>query len=364
MQKFLYLSCFLFFFSFLGNSQSVFINEVNYSAQNPLERGIEIVNLNETNLSGWKIYLYNSSGVPYDTIPLFSPSFFNPNQLESNIIIFVDVMMLSTNNGSGVVLTDDKETVVQYLTYCGGERLAHSGPAEGMTSTNIGCQDSENTPQLVGSGYDLSHFIWTTDNTKSSGDININQTFEAAPTTANVLPVEWLDFTATAQKTGILLTWATANEYDNDHFILERSQNGRTFEVAEYIKSKGDNTSEQHYQFLDTKANRGINYYRISQKDVNGKIDTYRIIEVQFENAGELNIYPNPAVNDIVIDLPITAETVQVDIFDRTGKLVLTQATSADNGLLNMQVDGLPSGHYILVVRTAEQLFNKTLIKQ
>lgn len=364
MLKFIHLAYFFLFFCFLGNSQTVFINEVKYLAEDPMDRGIELVNLNDTNLTDWKIYLYNSSGIPYDTINLVSPSSNNPFQDESNVIIFVDVMMLSTNSGSGVVLTDKNGVVVQYLTYCGGVQLGQSGPATGVISTDIGCQDGDNTPQLVGSGYELSQFQWTTNNVQSTGDINEGQSFETAPTSAGFLPVEWVNFTAIAQKTGVALEWITGTESDNDYFILERSEDGRNFEVVKHIESQGDNTSEQHYQYLDTKANRGINYYRISQKDLSNKIDTYKIIEVTFEHVGDINIYPNPAINDIIINLPVTAEHATINVFDRTGKLVMTQDTSADNGLVNMQVTALPAGYYMLVVIAGDQVFSKKLVKK
>lgn len=362
MYKLLHLAYFLFFFTFFSYGQTVFINEVRYLVEDSADRGVEIVNLSDTDLAGWELILYNSSGMPYGTIDLAGSSILTPNQDESNVIIFVDIMMLSINSGSGIVLRDANGHIVQYLSYC-GEQAGQEGPAAGMTATNIGCQEGNNTPQLIGEGYELNNFDWTV-NTLSPGDINIGQLFITAPNTAPFLPVEWVSFTATSQKTGILLEWVTGTEEDNQHFILERSQNGRDFEVVEYIESQGQSSHTQYYEFLDAKAARGINYYRISQKDFSGEIETYKIIEARLAQHIAIQIYPNPVVNDVVVDLPIIDEAISIEIFDVVGKRVFQTKENANNGLLNLNLASLNTGTYILVVNTATEVFSQKLVKR
>ena len=43
------------------------------------------------------------------------------------------------------------------------------------------------------------------------------------------VPVTLLSFTASPQKNAVFLFWQTAAEYQNDHFAIERSINGRDF---------------------------------------------------------------------------------------------------------------------------------------
>jgi hypothetical protein len=81
-----------------------------------------------------------------------------------------------------------------------------------------------------------------------------------------VLPVTLVSFTAKAGVEGIQLRWLTANEYDFDRFVIEKSLNaGKTF--VEIDSVKGGNSS---YVFTDKSAGKGMNYYRLKIIDLDG----------------------------------------------------------------------------------------------
>jgi hypothetical protein len=46
------------------------------------------------------------------------------------------------------------------------------------------------------------------------------------PGSATTLPVTWLSFEGIKDNETALLTWKTADEYNNDHFEIETSKNG------------------------------------------------------------------------------------------------------------------------------------------
>ena len=69
----------------------------------------------------------------------------------------------------------------QFLSY-EGTFTATDGPANGMTSTNIGVSESSSTQtneslQLSGTGSQYSDFTWQSPATNTKGSINNNQTF-------------------------------------------------------------------------------------------------------------------------------------------------------------------------------------------
>lgn len=354
----------LLLFSFNTFAQNVFFNEVSYHAD-ASPRGIEIANPDLTDLFGWKVILYNSDGNVDTVIPLSGndENTPGPSDMDAADFIWVDVVVMMNEPNFGVGLVNGAGNVVQFISF-EEEIWATEGAAAGYPSTPIGGQaDAANSLQLVGTGYSYSDFDWAVPGGSTPSEVNTNQTFEA-PSSFFDLPVEWLNFSATPQQRGILLEWTTATELDNQHFIIEKSYNGQDFEVVEYIESQGSSTAPQSYQFLDQKAQRGVNYYRLSQEDFNGKVDIYKVINAVFETSTTVSVFPNPAVNDITISLPVVSDDVDIRIFDVQGQLVLQQRVDAGNGVINLNVTDLPKGYYTIHMNVEGQLFSEVLLKQ
>lgn len=165
----------------------VFINEFHYdNSGTDIGEFIEIAGLAGTDLTGWSLVLYNGSSsvlAPYNTIDLSG----NILTDDSNGFGFLTVN-LPTNglqNGSpdGFALVDDAGNVVQFLSY-EGSFTAASGPAAGLTSVDIGIQESSSTAvgtslQLVGTGASFPDFTWVSA-PESPGAVNANQSFGTA----------------------------------------------------------------------------------------------------------------------------------------------------------------------------------------
>lgn len=78
-------------------------------------------------------------------------------------------------------------------------------------------------------------------------------------------------------------------------------------------------------------------------------------------DADEFAIYPNPTNgNTVFINTKNNAVISAIEVFDITGKQVLTQFTTSNQ----INIQGLQQGMYILRLKTGNQFFNKKLIKQ
>ncbi|MBL7815112.1 MAG: metallophosphoesterase [Saprospiraceae bacterium] len=118
----------------------------------------------------------------------------------------------------------------------------------------------------------------------------------------SVIPVELIDFQihTTNQKT-VLVEWKTASEPQNAHFVLERSADGNHFELL--TKQMGHPLSNKplSYSFEDKLPLEGINYYRLSQTDSDGKTVVLGVRSVILnENNAHLYLYPNPSTDGLV----------------------------------------------------------------
>lgn len=213
----IWLCCLLGLCSSLCAQVPVFINELHYdNAAVDTAEGVEIAGPAGTNLSCFRIYLYNgavsSAAVVYDSVVLSGviPDQCNgfgtlnfpvnlPRQIQNGGNDGMSLVFRPTFAGCGA---PGVPRVVQLLSY-EGIFTAHANPASnlgglaaGMTSTDIGVFESSSTLtglslQLTGAGSLYSDFTWTTPAAATRGNLNNGQTFGGLVCgTGPVIPTE------------------------------------------------------------------------------------------------------------------------------------------------------------------------------
>ncbi|HKR06278.1 MAG TPA: T9SS type A sorting domain-containing protein, partial [Bacteroidia bacterium] len=168
------------------------------------------------------------------------------------------------------------------------------------------------------------------------------------------LPVDFLDFSAKCDGRGIKLLWNTASETNNDHFTIEKSTDGKSFELVTIVKGAGNSSSLNKYEIVDHNPIKGINYYRLSQTDFNGHTEVYNIASSRscFADDGEVQLVVT--LNDengtsLFVTVPSNEDFV-ISVFDAAGKQVLTQKNSVKEGFntVNLNTKNLSSGIYVV----------------
>ncbi len=182
----------------VANAQ-LFINELHYdNAGTDQNEAIEVAGPAGTPLTGWRIVLYNgSNGSVYDNDELAGTI---PDQQGGFGTAVISYPSNGIQNGApdGVALVDPTGTVVQFLSY-EGSFTASGGPADGLTSTDIGVSESSATLateslQLVGSGSAAGDFSWSPAMASSFGAVNAEQVFGDGTTPDPVLVINELDY--------------------------------------------------------------------------------------------------------------------------------------------------------------------------
>ena len=193
-----------------------------------------------------------------------------------------------------------------------------------------------------------------------------------APVTNGPLPVTLTGFSAKAAGADAKLNWATAQELNNDHFVVERSFDGSSFAAVTEVKGQGTTSSATNYTFTDAqaanKAQGRVTYYRLRQVDTDGTSTFSSVQTVTFTVATRTSVavYPNPASNltDTRLDLSGTTEgTFQVSIVDLTGR-VLRSFSQAGGSNEAFDVTSLPAGTYLVQVKGNGESFVQRLIKE
>lgn len=167
---------------------------------------------------------------------------------------------------------------------------------------------------------------------------------------ALTLPVKWENFNAYYQQNNIQLQWTTLTEINNKGFLPQRSTDGKNWEDLTFIPSHfSDGTGNGYsYSLNDLNFKNGVNYYRIQQIDLDGKVDYSSIISINAfqNNTAELKLFPNPATDQIHLTNAITGNSFR--IISLQGQIIQTGIFTTANPTIT--ISNLSSGMYILQI--------------
>jgi len=170
------------------------------------------------------------------------------------------------------------------------------------------------------------------------------------------LPIELLNFTATTTDKTVTLAWTTTNEVANDHFVVERSANGRQWQQLGSVEAAGRTAGE--YTFLDGQPRNGENIYRLRQVDLDGSFALYGPVLVTFTTE-QLRAFPNPAHNALRLNQAL-APTDQLEVMDNHGRRMPLPANNDGQ----IDVSGLRAGLYLLRLKRGDQTQVIRFVKQ
>jgi hypothetical protein len=178
------------------------------------------------------------------------------------------------------------------------------------------------------------------------------------------LPLDLLFFTAEKQDESVKVYWTTINEIEVSHFEIERSANGQNFTKIGQIDARNRGTEISDYVFIDAQPLKGDNYYRFKQVEQNGNTLYSPLAYLYFEQLLTWNVYPNPTVDYINIQLNSEVKDVQIRLTDAKGRLLQAYSTDTDEaGKLRINLKSLQAGSYFIQINADTRKFNKVIIK-
>lgn len=200
-----------------------------------------------------------------------------------------------------------------------------------------------------------SDFISVDAGTHASGtvtQIDNNTTWPGAgraysfSSTGGTLPVTFLNFSGSNDGSSNLLRWSTANENNNRGFEVQRSQDGISYSVLDFVNSKalnGNSTSLLNYTFTDHHPAGTRQYYRLRQVDIDQRSELSNIISIEGEKPLRLTIdrlFPNPARNFVTIQVSAPyKEKITIVLADMSGKILRQKVINAEAGVNTLTVD-------------------------
>lgn len=152
----------------------------------------------------------------------------------------------------------------------------------------------------------------------------------------------------------VSVSWSTLEEKNNDHFALEHSIDGLHFEQV-HTTNANNGSALRRYEWIDANPANGLNYYRLSQTDLDGQKTMLGLKAVSMEGDARLSISPNPisgAQVSLLVDWPATFDGV-MEIADADGRILYTETLSLESGRHKIErpVGALAPGTYWLRFR-------------
>jgi len=170
----------------------------------------------------------------------------------------------------------------------------------------------------------------------------------------SALPVSLLSFDAEAEKTGIQLRWATAQERNNAGFELQRRDGWETeFKKIAWLPGQFDADLRSDYAYKDADVRAGLTYYyRLRQVDADGTSTFSQALaaRIEPEETVDLHVFPNPT-RDLLFIQPEGdwGAQLSVSLTDLLGRVA--QEVRFDNqtaAAMSLSLAHLPPGLYLL----------------
>jgi hypothetical protein len=188
--------------------------------------------------------------------------------------------------------------------------------------------------------------IYTSDLAASPNTLEAGFDFFSV-TGSTPLPVQLLLFEAKAMSNQNLLTWTTASEINNDHFAVEKSNDGISFSEIGIVKGTGNSTVSHEYAYSDPETGNGTIYYRLNQVDFDGTSVYSETVALKRNGTGRLNIYPNPVSDVLHISFSgAEDESSLIEIFDAFGNKVFEKSIAASGIDISLKDLHLTGGIY------------------
>jgi ELWxxDGT repeat protein len=168
------------------------------------------------------------------------------------------------------------------------------------------------------------------------------------------LPAELASFSVVKTGADVRLDWETITEANTSHFTIERSSDATTFNAIGTELAAGTSHSLRKYQFTDPKVvfpPSGKLYYRLVTYDKDGSKQYSKVVSLSGK-AGSWNarLLSNTPGSEVSLQLEGLKTTAVVRVTDISGKVLMTRNYDARQWQINLPVQSLAKGIYVVTV--------------
>jgi hypothetical protein len=188
--------------------------------------------------------------------------------------------------------------------------------------------------------------------------------------TTEIVPVEFLTFSANLSGSVVNLNWTTATELNNRGFDIERSTDKINWSTIGFRTGAGTTSEQQSYSYPDILSDRASSklYYRLKQVDFDGSFEYSEIAEVNIAPS-EFSLaqnYPNPfnPVTTIAFELAEDGfTTLKVyDIIGNETAVLVNEFKPAGSYQAEFKANTSGTGVYFYILRSGSFEVTKKMV--
>lgn len=219
---------------------------------------------------------------------------------------------------------------------------SENGSYTNLTETAPYSGVDKSTMLITNPSTSLTGYFYRAVITNTCGSI---PTSPAALTVLGPLPVTWNGFSVKKVAQKVVLDWSTSSEQNSDVFIVQHSNDSRYWSDLGIVKAAGNSMKTLYYSFEHSNPNQGENFYRILQKDFDGKTMKSAVQHIAMEK-GEilLKIISQPVQHGMIHAM--LSRPMKAVLFTQEGQVL--QQFNFQSGYNEVQVSTYAKGMYYL----------------
>ncbi len=175
------------------------------------------------------------------------------------------------------------------------------------------------------------------------------------------LPVTLSSFNASVYNSLVTLNWITATEEHVSHFIVEKSLDAKEFKGIADVPARNISTGASYS--YNEELGTGVRYYRLKMMDKDGKFTYSRIVSINGKNSLNLDVYPNPVSDRVVLTRPRAEKGASVEVFTIDGKKVFSLTAEANATQTEFSAAKVQEGTYIVVFTNGSDRITTKFVK-
>jgi hypothetical protein len=185
----------------------------------------------------------------------------------------------------------------------------------------------------------------------------------------NNVPLASNDIILNAEKTeqGNRINWTVRSESNIAGYEVQRSNDGRGFQVINSVAAKSNNNQNTTYNYLDENPGKSDNFYRIHATGIDGRELYSSTVRVRSEaKSGTISVTPNPITGqsfNLQLD-NMTAADYKMEMFNSVGQLVKMENIHHAGGS-SAYIISLPAsaskGVYLVKLTSGEKIITQKI---
>ena len=207
----------------------------------------------------------------------------------------------------------------------------------------------------------------------SEATSRVNSILFSAFSHGHTLPMQLVSFATQYDNNAnkAILNWSTTTEINASHFVVQRSEDGSTYEdVALVFTQEGNSNSLRDYAYTDNVSSIQSNliYYRLQMVDIDGTYaySNIDVIRLESKDLGTvIKVFPNPVQGQLEITVPNSwqGKMVYYAIYNSNGSLVKEITNSNAGQIETVNVSNLPMGVYIVKAANGNESSVQRIVK-